>query len=45
MTSLKSTEVSKAASLENLCDSFRKDGGKVLAKPITDLWSLLKIKI
>ena len=41
LTILKNTKVSKAVFSENLSGRFWKDGAKVLAKPITELWNLL----
>ena len=40
ITILKNTKISKAAGLENLSGNFLKEGAKVLAKPITDLYNL-----
>ena len=40
LTISKNTKVSKAAGLDNLSGRFLKDGAKVLAKPITDLFNL-----
>ena len=37
---LQNTNVPKAAGLDNLSCCFLKDGAKVLAKHITDLWNL-----
>ena len=40
LTILKNTKVNKAAGLDNLSGRFLKDGAKVLAKPITDIYNL-----
>ena len=40
LTILKNTTVSKAAGLDNLSGRFLKDGEKVSAKPITDIYNL-----
>ena len=40
LTIFKNTEVYKAAGLDNLSGRFLKDGAKVLAKPLTDLFNL-----
>ena len=40
LTILKATQVSKAASIDNLSGRFLKDGAKVLFKPISDLCNL-----
>ena len=40
LTILKNTNESKTAGLDNLSGRFLKDGAKVLAKPITDLYNL-----
>ena len=37
---LKNTKVSKAADLDNLSGRFLKDGEKILAKPITNIYNL-----
>ena len=39
-TILKGNQVSKAAGIDNLSGRFLKDGGKVLSKPIADLYNL-----
>ena len=41
LTILKTTQVSKAAGIDNLSGRFLKDGAKVLSKPISDLCNLL----
>ena len=40
LTILKTTQVSKAAGIDNLSGRFLKDGAKVLSKPISDLCNL-----
>ena len=40
LTVFKSTKVTKAAGLDDLCGRFLKDGAKVLVEPITDLCNL-----
>ena len=44
LTILKTTQVSKAAGIDNLSGCFLKDGAKVLSKPINDLISKLFLK-
>ena len=45
LTIFKNTKVSKAAGLDNLSGCFLKDGAKVLAKPITDIYIYIYIYI
>ena len=39
---LKNVEVTKAAGIDQISGKFLKDGARILAKPISELWNLSK---